>query len=811
MTTTRPNPVIDSRGNAITLEKELGRGGEGAVFDVAGRPDLVAKIYLKPPTSDHAAKLAAMANLANSDLLRIAAWPTEILRDSSGHTTGFLMPKVGGHKPIFKLYSPKPRLQEFPKADWRFLIHAASNTARAFASVHSSGLVIGDVNHGNLVVANDATVQMIDCDSFQVASGGKTWFCTVGVGTHQPPEMQGRNSYAGVIRTPDFDRFGLAVIIFQLLCMARHPFAGRFLGKGEPPSIEDAIASSKYAYSRDSSRTLMSPPPGSLPISALTPEIQELFEQAFSPTAPKAGRPDAAKWVSALGTLAADVRPCTSNRAHYYRRGLSACPWCAIEAASGATLFPAVFMQNTAGTGIGIAALWQEVGRVAEPPQLSPWPTVPGPANQPSPEAREAGRRSKILRGCGWLSVALALGVALAAASPNAKPLLVPAIGVLAFVIQWHHRTTQPGRFQIRLSEVKKDWEALRVSWTGPQNDRSFADLRASLSNIKASYDGLPGERARRLQKLHERQREKQLEEHLDRFFLAAAKISGVGPAKIATLASHGIDTAGDIVDRKVLAVPGFGDATLAKLKAWKRGHEQSFRFDSQRGVSAADTTLLEQSIVVASGKLEKEMMDGLARLRTLSAAVTNQRRSLQGRLSELTTRYSQALADKSVASQGEGAAIKHMILSGVAVVVALSSANSVKIPSHNTALPSNPTATAGPTAATALQAAKPPTVIPVETSPKTVVRTSTSSNEGPPAAPTVTTLPARTTEAIVERIRLRTAANVRAAADASAAIIRIAPTGTELRVFAKKTGWIQVGDAEPWGWVFSGLVEEVH
>ena len=33
-----------------------------------------------------------------------------------------------------------------------FLIHTAANIARAFAVVHESGQVIGDVNHGNIVV-----------------------------------------------------------------------------------------------------------------------------------------------------------------------------------------------------------------------------------------------------------------------------------------------------------------------------------------------------------------------------------------------------------------------------------------------------------------------------------------------------------------------------------------------------------------------------------------------------------------------------------------------------------------------------------
>ena len=56
----------------------------------------------------------------------------------------------------------------------------------------------------------------MDTDSFQVHEGGKHWFCEVGVATHQAPEMQGKSSYKGIVRTPNHDNFGLAVLIFQL-------------------------------------------------------------------------------------------------------------------------------------------------------------------------------------------------------------------------------------------------------------------------------------------------------------------------------------------------------------------------------------------------------------------------------------------------------------------------------------------------------------------------------------------------------------------------------------------------------------------
>ena len=231
--------IFDRAGTPVILGNELGRGGEGAVYEMRGRPDSAAKIYLNPPNPERQAKLSAMTTMAARDLLRLAAWPTNTLHTQSGSVVGFVMPKVNGHSPVFKLYGPKLRLQQFPKADWRFLIHAAANAAIAFSKIHSAGVIIGDVNHGNLVVAADATVQFIDCDSFQISKDSRIWFCEVGVDTHQPPEMQALNSYAKITRTTNHDNFGLAVCIFQLLCMGRHPFAGRYRGPGEPPSIPE--------------------------------------------------------------------------------------------------------------------------------------------------------------------------------------------------------------------------------------------------------------------------------------------------------------------------------------------------------------------------------------------------------------------------------------------------------------------------------------------------------------------------------------------------------------------------------------------
>jgi len=65
--------LTDSSGRPVTLGTELGRGGEGAVFEVREHPGSVAKVYLSPPSRDTAAKLAAMVSSSNDRLLKLAA------------------------------------------------------------------------------------------------------------------------------------------------------------------------------------------------------------------------------------------------------------------------------------------------------------------------------------------------------------------------------------------------------------------------------------------------------------------------------------------------------------------------------------------------------------------------------------------------------------------------------------------------------------------------------------------------------------------------------------------------------------------
>lgn len=363
-----------TRGGAVyKLGQVIGEGGNGVVYTVARQPELVAKLQKSPLSPNETDKLDLLARAVTPDLLAVAAWPMDCLRAPSGDIAGFVMPRILDARPLYELYSPRSRIQHFPAADYRFLVHVAANIARLFAAVHQAGFICGDVNHSNVLVRPTGTVAAVDCDSFQIGDGSR-FPCQVGTPLFVPPELMGL-SLGTTRRTVNHDGFGLAVLIFHLLFMGRHPFAGRFLGPGDMP-IEQAIKEGRYAYSRHTSRTRTAPPPFVPPMDNVGNAVADLFERAFDPKSAQAGRPTPADWIAALETLKASLVACKSVPWHFHVPGTDACPWCAIEAPTRVKLFGGLV--RAAGAAIAdLESLWARYQMLIAPPAVRPLPKPP--------------------------------------------------------------------------------------------------------------------------------------------------------------------------------------------------------------------------------------------------------------------------------------------------------------------------------------------------------------------------------------------------------------------------------------------------
>ena len=602
---------------SLRLGRVLGRGGEGEVREIEGRPNQAAKVYSTAPDQRKVRKLQAMAKAACPPLLKIAAWPTGLI-EKRGVVCGFLMSRVAARRDIHELYGPKSWSEAFPEVDFRFLVHTATNIARAFTVVHEHGHVLGDVNQSSVLVSPDGTVLLIDCDLFQI-SAEEVFTCDVGVPLFTPPELQGQD-FRGLRRTANHDRFGLAVMLFHLLFMGRHPFAGRYIGPDDMP-IERAIAEYRFAYGPDRNAYRMERPPGTISLETMGPTIAAMFTQAFGRAGSTNSRPDAKAWIVALERLKVELRPCDTASWHHYPRALTACPWCEIEARTGARLFgQKITTVGTAGS-IDIAKLWKAIAAVPDPGQEPGLPSertwrVPVGTRLPSGIGKALRKALAVAFGCAGL-------VACNALAKDGGILLALLSYGLALAVWPRVSSKKLAAANIEVANAKAEWEALVVQWQREASHKEFARKLRELERARDELEQLPAERKHNLAKLEEHRNERQLQRYLDRFRIDRADIRGIGDSRTAMLASYGIETAVDIDGAKIMRIPGFKEVLTTELTRWRRRHEQNFRFNPNEPIDPRDIAAMNRDLEAKKQKLLSTLQQGPAQLRRISQDVT--------------------------------------------------------------------------------------------------------------------------------------------------------------------------------------------
>ncbi len=632
----------DSTGRKITLSAELGKGGEGSVYAVAGDNNSVGKIYHKPLSGDKAEKLGWMAINKSQQLLKVAAWVTDTLHDcAGGKVVGFLMPSVKA-KEVHELYSPKSRRTHFPEADWRFLIHAAINLARAFNNVHEAGHVIGDVNHGNCVVLPDGTVKLIDCDSYNIQANGKNYPCEVGVSTHIAPELQGK-SLRGAVRTQQHDNFGLAVIIFQILFLGRHPFAGKPLGK-EERNLEDCIREQRFAYGTGASLRQIKQPPGTLDLEAVSMPVAQLFERAFL----RRDRPAPREWIHALKELSYNLTRCGQNSGHYFWKSLKACPWCALEKQTGLPLFPVNYQQQGQSSDFNIVTIEQLLNSIQFPQNLPAKPFSAITLPPPNSQLIDSNEKNKSLV-IGLLAAEFALLLIV--------PFFIGFVGAvicgltMAFIVYRYSRDSDPEmkkKVVNKFNESQKNWLALGREWQQRESGDRLLEKSADTKKKINEYKNLDVLRLQKLKKLDDQRYDQQLEEFLDKFYIERADIRGIGISRVVTLQSYGIETAFDIDQHGIMSIPGFGPTYTQKLMMWKEGLKARFIFDPNKLVSPQDQQKVEIEIAAVRLQLEKSLQSGVSQLRAQVANINARNQYLTKKAQELSTISAQAQSDRS-------------------------------------------------------------------------------------------------------------------------------------------------------------------
>ncbi|MDM8519429.1 hypothetical protein QUF64_05225 [Anaerolineales bacterium HSG6] len=338
----------------ITLDEQIGRGGEAIVYAIAEKKILVAKVYHQPAPQQEAKLKAMLAYPPQQPSDHVAiVWPRDLLYQQDGQFAGFLMLNLRADlvmqssESIVNFYNPSQRVSRYSAFNWQYLHRTALNLMIAADGVHGQGHVIGDVNESNILVSSQALVTLIDTDSFQINDHvGNLYRCPVGKPEYTPPELQGV-SFREVDQLPAHDNFGLAVLIFQLLMEGYHPFTGRLISEESVGRVDlHGIRKGLFPYLPNN---VITPPPNAPKFEILHPALQSMFLHCFveGHSAPSV-RPSPRAWINALEEAEAALIVCNHDENHVYSNHVDGCPWCATQPMTQRALPSA---QSSSGSG----------------------------------------------------------------------------------------------------------------------------------------------------------------------------------------------------------------------------------------------------------------------------------------------------------------------------------------------------------------------------------------------------------------------------------------------------------------------------
>lgn len=349
----------DKNGQCYILDNKIESGGDGSVYNIKGEPNLVAKIFHdtklnnKQVRSIIERKVAAMISMDVSAQMYgalLIAWPKELLY-VNGNFCGYVMPKVkrsikGWYLPLATSialgtdgFKAKELKEAYPEYTWKYSFQFAYNLAYAVRYAHAKGIIIGNLNPGNLLLDKDTgAIVLIDCDEFDITDimTGERFPCEVGLPEMLAPELQTVGQLKGKFTTYT-DDFSLAILIFRML-MAADPFSGVPIIKESSTEFVSTgvnIVNGNCPYVRNCSMTV---PRWTLDFSVLPLSVQNLFKNTFDYNATtalsnRAKRATASEWCSVLAPFGArepntEWVTCVGNKRHVYPAHNKSCPWC---------------------------------------------------------------------------------------------------------------------------------------------------------------------------------------------------------------------------------------------------------------------------------------------------------------------------------------------------------------------------------------------------------------------------------------------------------------------------------------------------
>lgn len=202
-----------TNGSSATIIKELGRGGQGIVYqvEVAGQ-NMALKWYLSKPDMQFYKNLED--NISKGAPSDAFLWP-EYLTNIQNGSFGYIMKlRPQGYFEFGHYLLAKVQFKSFDA-----LVNAAMKICEGFKALHLAGLSYQDLNDGNFFI-HPETGDVLICDNDNVFPEGQN-SGILGKARYMAPEVV----IGKELPSKQTDRFSLSVVLF-LLFYGNHPFEG---------------------------------------------------------------------------------------------------------------------------------------------------------------------------------------------------------------------------------------------------------------------------------------------------------------------------------------------------------------------------------------------------------------------------------------------------------------------------------------------------------------------------------------------------------------------------------------------------------
>ncbi|MGN1411197.1 MAG: hypothetical protein ACI4WH_01635 [Oscillospiraceae bacterium] len=247
--TTGDSLIVFGNQNLI-LGKEHGKGGQAKIYECLttdGYPliyknhECVAKIYSEGQFSERDyQKLLKIINFVqqldensldkddDKESLKSIVFPLSIISNYDNQPVGYIMEKVSGINIDTIVSNRTQLLQNLSNWNRMHLAELCKTIVKTIRTLHKWGIIVGDISGANILL-NPASheIYFIDVDSYQIEN-----FCspvyTPGFLSKEQIELQEKGlTYNDYSRIEADDDFALAILIFKILMLGKHPYEGR--------------------------------------------------------------------------------------------------------------------------------------------------------------------------------------------------------------------------------------------------------------------------------------------------------------------------------------------------------------------------------------------------------------------------------------------------------------------------------------------------------------------------------------------------------------------------------------------------------